>query len=407
MNNFEANINNLIKMHQADTKNVGLTRQIAQLAAGIGDVDTAILFYQKSIDLYPKDSVGYNNLGLLYEKKGDFQNAKNSYLKSLKINDNYEAHYNLGVLFRKEHDFDNSAAQLKKALRLRMGDVNAQTSLGMTYLTQGKFEEGYKYYYRKNPDIKKQFNNPWNGTDSAESILIFCDGGFGDYIMFVRYVPFLKKYFKNILLLVPQDLEELFKINFPDTEVIITADNVNYDKSASVMDLPYLLKMDFSQIPCRGGYLKASDEKAAKYLSNSTNKKAGIFYHGNQRVLKNRSIPFEKFRALLECETYEFYSLQRDATDGLKKFDLCNFSDTAGAMQNLDLVITIDSAAAHLAGALGVKTILMLPFASEWRWFEDTKSTPWYDSVEIAKQRSEGKWDEVLEEIRNKICQTT
>ena len=390
-----------------DKNNLNLIREIAQLADSAGDIDTALTFYKNALKLEPKDYIAENNLGLIYEKLSNFSQAKYCYLQSLKIKNNFEALKNLGVLYRKEKDYKKSEDCLKKALVLKPDDADTHLSLGMTYLVQKKFNEGYKHYYLKNPDIKKQYKNAWNGTKHMDAgILIFCDGGFGDYIMFSRYIPKLQEYFSSITLLVPPELESLFKYNFPFTDVRVSKNNINYNYSASVMDLPCILGEDFENIPGASGYLQAQAQTKTD-LFKTDKLKAGLFWHGNQRVHKNRSIPFELLEPLTGKDV-QFYSFQKDDEEPAKGSNIINlapfinnFYDTACAMKNLDLMITIDSACVHLAGALGVKTFLLLPFVSEWRWFSDNDKTPWYDSVKIFKQTEEGCWRDVIAEAEN------
>lgn len=394
-----------IILYEEDKKNINLIREIAQLADNINDYSTAINFYKKSLKLDPNDWVGENNLGLIYEKVQNLQEAKNCYNKSLIIKNNFEARKNIGVLYRRENNFKKSEENLEQALRLNPNDWNTHLSLGMTYLKQKKFSIGYKHYFLKNPHIKNQYKNYWDGSPKQQSsILIFCDGGFGDYIMFSRYLYALKDYFRHIILLVPPDLERLFVKNFPFASVETSIQNANYDFSASIMDLPYLLNIDFDNIPFAEGYLSIDCKSE---LTDNKSSNIGLFWHGNQRVYPNRSIPFQTIKTILK-NNVNFYSFQKDEEQKTLPTSLTNlapvlndFYDTACFMKSLDLMITIDSAAAHLAGALGVKTFLLLPYSSEWRWFTDTKQTPWYRSITIFRQPKEGDWESILKQIAN------
>ena len=139
-----------------------------------------------------------------------------------------------------------------------------------------------------------------------------------------------------------------------------------------------------------------------------------MFWQGNPKVFANRSIKLKELSKLFELEQHEckFYSFEKDDSENqIEDFEnltdmgitFKNFDDTAAALKNLDLLITIDSSIAHLAGALGIKTFLMLPYSSEWRWFSDTKTTPWYDSVSIFKQEKPYDWANVVNEIYEEI----
>ncbi len=405
LGNYTGAIKYLKILYDNDKNNLTLIREIAQLADTSGDYKTAEAFYKNSLKLDSGDYIAENNLGLIYEKQSNLQQAKNCYLLSLKIKNNFEAHKNLGVLYRKEKDYRKSEEHLNKALIFKPGDTQTHLSLGMTYLVQKKFYEGYKHYILKNPEIKKQYKNSWDGKIHKDAkILIFCDGGFGDYIMFSRYITKLQEFFSGIIILTPPELELLFKKNFSYADIKVSKEDLDYDFSASVMDLPYLLGLDFSKTPAAGGYLSADFEN--KFDLFQTDKtKIGLFWHGNQRVHKNRSIPFDIIQKILDKDVM-FYSFQKDEEQKREHRNLknlapfiSNFYDTACAMKNLDLMITIDSASAHLAGALGVKTFLMLPGIAEWRWFSDSDTTLWYNSINIYRQTVNGQWEDVIDKV--------
>ncbi len=389
---------------------INFIRQMAQEHSNNNDVEGAIFFYEKSIELEPSDHVGLNNLGLLYEELLMNDIAKKEYEKSLKIKPNYEANYNLGVLLRKQKDFEKSIFYLNKALKFSPKNFDANYSLGMTYFSIKEFYKGYPYYLkrkRKTPPIQNQ----WKGERCLHgSINIYAEGGFGDQIMFARYLPQLKKYFKEVRFLAPLNIAPIF--NLEGIEICQEIKEADFD--CSLLDLPYYLKMDFNQIPDCKGILKADDKKAAQYgekYFKTNKKKIGLCWQGNlikARSLKNRSIELREFSMLFENKNCTFYSFQKDDVKNQVAAypDIINlgetfrdFSDTLAAAANLDYMITIDTAMVHLAGCLGIKTFLLLPYASEWRWFDDEKQTPWYKDVEIFKQDKTMEWAKPINNI--------
>ena len=179
------------------------------------------------------------------------------------------------------------------------------------------------------------------------------------------------------------------------------------------MDIQYALNMDFSQVKNTQPYLTADINLIKKYSSldifKTENKKIGLCWQGNKRIFKNRSINFEYIKKLITKGNCTFYSfqLQSDIQDfdnfyNLKDY-INDFSDTAALLMNMDLIITIDSSVAHLAGALGVKTYLLLPKTAEWRWFYDEEKTIWYNSVRIFRQNESNNWEEVIERVYKEI----
>jgi tetratricopeptide (TPR) repeat protein len=318
------------------------------------------------------------------------------------------------VLFRKQKDFEKSIFYLKEALKFNPDNFDANYSLGMTYFSIKEFYKGYLYYLkrkRKTPPLKKQ----WKGEKCPEgAINVYAEGGFGDQIMFARYLPQLKEYFKNVRFLAPPNISKIFNIK----GVEICQEIKTADSDCSLMDLPYYLKTDFDNIPVCSGILNADKEKreeyAAKYFQTDK-KKIGLFWQGNSnkaRSLKNRSIELKELEMLLKNENFAFYSFQkddfknqllqyRDIADLGKTFK--DFSDTLAALANLDYMITIDSVMAHLAGCWGIKTFLLLPYSSEWRWFDDANTTHWYKDIEIFRQDETKLWNRPVEDIYKRL----
>ena len=285
-------------------------------------------------------------------------------------------------------------------------------SLGMSYLSQKDIQNGFRYYKFLNKETKDKYKNHWDGKKHPDStLLVFYYAGYGDHIMFSRYLPFLKDYFKHIKVLLPISVSCLVSKNISGVEFVDSA-NVEYDYSTSILELPYLLGMDFENIPFSSGYLSADEKKVKEYREKyflTDKKKIGLFWQGNPKVFANRSIKLEELEPILDMEDIQYYSfVKEDEKNQIDKYPQIlnlgqtfkNFEDTAAAMMNLDLFVTIDSSVVHLAGALGVKTCLLLPYSSEWRWFKDEKKTPWYDSVTIYKQKTPYNWQNAVEEIQ-------
>ncbi len=409
---YEEAMQNFAQAVKYEKDNVEFVRNFAQMAKQTEQIDYAIDFYQKALELEPKDCVGWNNLGLMFEKKHNYTEAKECYIKSLKSEENYPAAHNLGVLYRTLRNFDESIKCLKQALKLKPNDNETMVSLGMSYLSKKDLQNGYKYYQFLKPEIKAKYKNHWDGKKHPESTLfVFYYAGYGDHIMFSRYLPYLKEYFKTVKVWLPPSVRILIEKNFDGIEFVESGET-DYDYSANIMELNYLLNMDFNNIPNPEGYLKVSDENIKKYKKyfETKDKKIGLFWQGNPKVFANRSIKLEELRPLIERIDAKFYSFEKeDEHNQIEAFpQLVNlgetfktFEDTASALMNVDLLITIDSAIAHLAGALGVKTYLLLPYSSEWRWFEETEKTDWYDSVRIFKQNKPWEWANVVDELCN------
>lgn len=412
---YKIAMENFAKAVEFEKNNAKFIKNFARMAKTTSQTDYAIQFYELLLRIEPDDYLGWNSLGLMYEAKHNYQKAKESYIKSLKIKENYEAAHNLGVLYRTLRNFDESIKCLKQALKLKPNDNETMISLGMSYLSKKDLINGGKYYQFLKPEIKAKYKNHWDGKEHKDSILfVFYYAGYGDHIMFSRYLPFLKNYFKKIKVWLPPSVRILIKQNFDGIE-FVDSDQVEYDYSANIMELHFLLDMDFDNIPFSDGYLKVSLEKIRNYKTNyfqTDKKKIGLFWQGNPKVFANRSILLKELDSLFELENTQFYAFEKEdeknqIVDYPQIVDLGktfkNFEDTAAALMNLDVLVTIDSAIAHLAGALGVKTFLLLPYSSEWRWFEDDKTTHWYNSIKIFKQITPWQWDKPVNDIFDEI----
>jgi len=398
------------KAIEFEPKNIEFIRNIAELAKKAKQTDFAISCLQRCLTLEPNDIVGWNNLGLLYKQKHDLPNEKNCYIQSLKIKENFEALHNLGVLRRMERNIPESIKCFKQALKLKPDSSITLLSLGMSYLTLKQFDEGYKLYVTKKAEVRSQYHNPWDGQEHKDkTIMVYFDAGFGDQIMFCRYFELLKDKFAKIKFYCSSQLRTLITTNFPYVEIAMSKFE-EYDYSDNIMYLNYHLGLDFDNIPFSEGYIKAP--KIEEECFNTNKKKIGLFWQGSYDGYDNRAIPLKELAPLLQTDNCQFYGfVKEDKLNQIKDYPeiinigstLGDFLDTAGKIQNLDLFITIDTAIANLAGAMGIKTYLLLPYASEWRWFDDEKTTPWYDSITIFKQTKPWDWTGVVQEVLKEI----
>lgn len=318
------------------------------------------------------------------------------------------AHYNMAVSYQKLGDYKNAEENYKKMLECDPNDIDTKTSLGMCYLAQKKFKEGYDLFFlRDKSSLDKKTINPWKPENSWEKeVVVLCDQGFGDHIQFIRYLPFLQKKTKKVYVASHPSLTCILKPNYPEVE-FISYDEINPNmQSIRVTDLAYALGIDFNNIPFKEGYLNSdkADIRSAK-------PKIGLCWEAGGagiRTMINRTINIKLLEPFLNLDNIQIYSFQvRDTLKGNERYPQMinlssgfkNFEDTAKSMKAMDLMITVDTSVAHLAGALGVKTFLMLPYVSDWRWFNNTKTTEWYNSVEIFKQNDPISWEKPIGDI--------
>ena len=365
------------------------------------------------------DAVMWYHLGLLKELiYSDDRQALECY-KLAGENGNPSADYNIAVSNQKLGNFDEAEKYYKQFLKKFPSEENGIISLGMCYLAQKRFKDGYELLYKRKKGLPEQFigNLYKYNTTLNKEFVVYCDQGFGDQIQFIRYIPFLKEY--KIQVAVSESLRKLFEANFSDVEFISYSEVEQNKQIIRITDLAYILNKDFDDIPFSDGYLNI---EPARIENEKT--KVGLCWEAGAsgiRGMINRTIHVKCFEPLLNLENIQVYSFQYDDTfKGNEKYsqminlakDFNNFYDTAKALKSMDVVVTVDTCIAHLAGALGIKTYLLLPYAPDWRWFragnkcyqgngDMDDSTLWYKSVKVLIQKNPISWEEPINEIIN------
>ncbi|OGU33967.1 MAG: hypothetical protein A2068_05395, partial [Ignavibacteria bacterium GWB2_35_6b] len=386
------------------------------------DYEEAIESFKKSSELNPFCELCFYNLGNSYREIEDYQKAKEAYENVLNINPDYkEAVYNLGVIEEYLGNRNEALKNYNKTIELDFNNVQAHWNKSLLLLQNGNYEEGFDEYEWRllKKEFKRYFPFPvWKGEGlTNKKILIYCEQGFGDAIQFVRFVKLIKA--KHIAVECRKELQPLFSSFEFINEVIIRDSKIykagDYDFTVSIMSLPHLLKINLAEIS-NEIYIKADEKKSEEWkarLSDSNKLKIGIVWAGNPEHQndKHRSINVESFLSYLQNEKAEIYNLQlninKETKSIINKFDVLNFtdnikdfSDTAAFIQNLDLIISVDTSIAHLAGAMGKETWALLPFNPDWRWLLDGEDSPWYKSVKLFRQKNKDEWNEVFQNVR-------
>ncbi len=386
----------------------------------------SIDFYKKALELRPSYVQAYVNLAISYFKLENYEKATELYEKALETEpENIYALTNYGYLLQRKNENGKALELYKRVITIQPDNADAHFLSSTLYLSQGDFERGwdeYEWRFRRNtwdspkiPEFKKPV---WQGEPlTGKTLYVYPEQGLGDAVQFSRFLPLLSTNDTRVIYKAKDVLEGLFRNNYENTEIIsqnTPDDSIDFDYYIPLLSIPRVLKIRAENIPLSGGYLKA-DSKLVKvyrdeYFKNSSYK-IGIFWQGSSKVNQNRHISLEMFLPLCNYEGIRVYSFQKgDGKDQMeslpagyeivdlgKTFD--NFSKTAAALDNIDLLITVDSSVAHLAGAMQKKTLLLLPFSPEWRWINGLDYTPWYGSIKILRQTRIGNWDEPLKSV--------
>ena len=294
---------------------------------------------------------------------------------------------------------------------------NAFVNQALAHLKIGDYENGLRLWQTRR-DSKDEFFKDipkWDGVQNIQHLLVYEDQGMGDAIQCLRYLPWLHQNVRQISLQIAMPLCQLIVDNFPDITVTSLDEAVPHaDARLSLMSLPLHFKTRLETIPAAGPYLKADRELRKKWLarlSGLPHPKIGLVWGGNPDYPndKNRSVPFAQLQPLLNLAKNSLVSLQlgrpqdQAACKASGIFDaasyLTSFAETAAALMELDLLITVDTAIAHLAGALGRPVWLLVPFDPDWRWMFEREDSPWYPTIKIFRQTQPGNWATVMPKL--------
>ncbi len=390
----------------------------------------AVASYDKAIGFAPKYAEAYNNRGNALYRLGRAEEAAASYELAIAIRPEYaEAYNNRGNALSYLHRCEPALASYDQAIVLKPDYAAALFNKSVLLLLMGQFAEGWRLYeWRKtkaDPIAARGTSQPpWLGETyiAGKTILLTEEQGLGDTIQFCRYAPLVAQRGVRVILEVPPQLTRLAKSLSGVAQVVETGRPLPaFDCHCSLLSLPLAFKTELATIPATTPYLKADPDLSKAWkdrLGTKTKLRVGLVWSGgirpNQPVSVNqrRNIPLAKFAALKSPDV-AFYSVQKgqpgeselaelktNRWSGPDIVDLTgaigDFSDTAAFIDNLDLVITVDTAVAHLAGALGKPVWILNRFDTDWRWLLERTDSPWYPTARLFRQDKPGDWDSVI-----------
>lgn len=396
-----------------------------------GKIAEAVESFRQAIRLKPHYAEAHNNLGNALTELGRPDEAVVSLQEALHLTpDHVEAHSNLGAAQMHDGKLDAAAASFQDAVRLNPQAADAHKNLGMTLLLLGKLEAGwaeYEWRMRCKEFAPKPFKqSAWDGASLAgKTILLYAEQGLGDALQFLRYAPLVKKLGCTVIFECPPALLPIVRSCAGiDRLVPANAASPDFDVHASLMSLPGILRTSLDNVPADVPYLSADPslcERWQREMSGDRSFKIGIAWQGSPKYKgdKLRSIPLRFFAALAQVPGVHLYSLQKGPgseqvsalAGAFPVIDLGSrldeesgaFMDTAAVMKSLDLIVSSDTAIAHLAGALGAPVWTALPALPDWRWLLDREDSPWYPTMRLFRQTERGEWARVFERMANEV----
>ena len=388
--------------------------------------DEALQSIDRAIQLKPDYAEPFNNRGNALIGLKRFDEALQSIERAIQLKPDFaEAFSNLGILLEYLQRFDDALQSYDRAIQLKPNYAEAYFNQSIIKLRLGKYEEGWRLYeYRQvKKDTKnnyKKFPIPlWLGNESIDNkvILILNEQGLGDSIQFCRYLLMLASLNpKEIIFMVQKPLLSLFS-NFNKKIKILEQDKPlpHFDYYSPLMSLPLAFKTTLGTIPVNIPYLTVDDVKNKYWqdrFGKQTKAKIGLVWSGSTTHKKDRyrSLALRQLVLLLELP-FEFHSLQKEIRSDDKKIlktckslyqhqnDLNDFSDTAALLNQMDLIISIDTSVVHLAGALDKQVWVLLPYIPDFRWLLNRDNSPWYPSIRLFRQPKFDDWESVIQQL--------
>ena len=402
-----------------------------------GQLDEAITLYQKALELNPSFARAYCNLGNALRMKGKIGDSITCYQKALELNPSFaEVFCNLGLSLQGKGEIDEAMTYYQKAIELSPDLADAHWNLSLAFLLSGNFKEGWsKYEWRwKTAESTSRFyrfpEKLWDGASlRGKKIFVFAEQGIGDEIMFASCLPGVIAEADSCVVACEKRLVPLFSRSFPECTIIehFCPDDTypsglpDADVKIAMGSLPKFLRPDLASFSAQKAYLIPDPYKVRiwrdRYTSLGKGLNVGIAWRGGLRPYEKltRSTLLERWAGLFSLKGIHYINLQygdcgkelrgTDKKLGVTIHDwedadpMKDLDDFAAQVAALDLVISIDNATVHMAGALGVPVWTLLPFACNWRWMLNSEDTPWYPTMRLFRQRAYGDWAGVFQSV--------
>lgn len=409
---------------RAGSGSAALLNKLGNLLAQRGAPAEAEECYLKALALAPGFADAHFNLGSACGRAGRTQEALHHLRQAVALKSNFkEAWETLAMSLEEEGSLQEALVCWERVLELDPGWIKGRWACSLTLLKMGRLQEGWTSYENRFQISElippRDFNAPlWTGQSfEQQTLLITAEQGLGDTIQFIRYAQLIKASGGRLVVECQAPLEDLLK-SCPGIDQVVASGQPlpGYDWHVSLMSLPHIFQTTLETIPSEVPYLgpiHPAQRTPGKALQ------VGLVWAGNPKQQRDRmrSCRFEELLPLFETAGIHWVCLQKEippsdrdalaACEHLERVSLDDFSATAEQVSGLDLVISVDTSVAHLAGALNVPVWILLAKSADWRWLLDRDDSPWYPSARLFRQRQAGGWKEVVqrvgEELRKRV----
>ncbi|MBJ6801192.1 tetratricopeptide repeat protein [Geomonas sp. Red259] len=401
---------------------------LGELYHTMEDLEQAAATFRAILADDPGYLPSWNALGITLQVQGRLEEAVQCYRRALRMKPDYlHALNNLGSASRALNDVETAIDCYRKVLALDPGYADARWNLALVQLQLGEYRDGWRGYEQRfdkvDPIPRLELPQPlWDGSSlTGKTILLHAEQGFGDTFQFVRYAPLLAAQGATVLVQCQAKPIAPVLTTVPGvTRVLVRGEPLpDFDCHASLMSLPHLCGTVLETIPAEIPYFAADPALVERWRPAlpARGLRVGLVWAGRKTYKDDlkRSLTLSLFAPLAQVVGARFCALQvgdgaeQAATPppGMELTDLGagikNFADTAAILSQLDLVISADTAVAHLAGGLGMPVWVLLPMACDWRWLMEREDSPWYRTARLFRQRRRGDWSEVLERVARQL----
>lgn len=381
----------------------------------------------QAVALNPNNPESHNNRGAQLRDMRRYDEALAAYDRALALRADFvEAHNNRGNVLKSLGRTDEAMASFDRALALRPGHVSAQWNKSLVALLTGDFATGWPLYERRWQRMAlrhhvRSFAQPrWNGEAlDGKTILIYHEQGLGDCVQFVRYAPLLWARGARVVIDAQKPLVPLLQTLPGECDIIAAGDPLpDFDFHIPIMSLPLAFATTLETIPAETPYLFSDPARRKawrKILGKKKRPRIGLVWAGKSTYQQDdlRSLALAQVAPLFEAP-FDFHALHKDIPeDDTALFEsgpladhragLHDFADTAALIDELDLVISVDTSVAHVAGSLGKPVWVLLPFMPDWRWLLGRTDSPWYPSARLFRQPSPGDWASVIASVAREL----
>jgi tetratricopeptide (TPR) repeat protein len=387
-----------------------------------GRLEEAVTCYRRAIDFRPDFPIAHNNLGFVLREQARLDEAVICHRRAIELRPDYpEAYSNLGIALQNQGQLDEAMACHRRAVDLRPNFPEAHLNLAGMLLARGDMLAGWEEYewrWKTSQMVKghRSFAQPqWHGgATEGQTLLIHAEQGFGDTLQFCRYAPLAAGRRLRVIMEVQKPLVRLLRC-LPGIDLVMGRGEAlpPFDLHCPMLSMPLALGTTLATIPSAPSYLHADEARVEVWRKRlatiaSQGSRVGLVWAGTAMAAadRRRSVAPGRLAPLFELSELQFFSLQKDGPPAPADFPLSDFmdemddfADTAALIANLDLVISVDTAIAHLAAALGRPVWMLDRFDPDWRWLVGRRDSPWYPTLRLYRQPRPGDWESVLAEV--------